>query len=486
MKRKLVVVYDDSCKPKYDIKNIIGEKPFSKIIYKRKSLLDRVKEKIEEYPMILDELLISDLYNVEKYIKTFNGISDEVNIVHIFLDHIVQDDDEMYILIEKCTFLKENAFVGKDGIVAAVVFSNVKNYIQYLKEAEKKKDTRKVLSDKEFDIIKSDALANINNVNNFLSYMTGGFEARFFNALTGDDYTVVKTSANKKKIKAEYTFYHLIPDDMKMWFVLPYNYVETEEMASYTMERLHMPDVAIRWVHGAISPEEFSLLLEKIFQFVNTRRKKDVSQEEYDEICNTLYVKKLLERVEDLKNTEWFERFDKYIANSTDYVSFDAIIEKYLSIYDEVKHELYQSSKSVIGHGDLCFSNMLYNKDTMTLKLIDTKGAIEESEIWTNPYYDLAKLSHSICGCYDFFNSGLYEVSLNEQMKFTLTVDFDNSVYKQMFKEYLEKNGVSYKLVRTLEASLFLSMLPLHMDKPQKVFAFILNAVNILEEIENV
>ena len=38
--------------------------------------------------------------------------------------------------------------------------------------------------------------------------------------------------------------------------------------------------------------------------------------------------------------------------------------------------------------------------------------------------------------------------------------------------------------VRIYEASLFLSMLPLHMDNPHKVFAFILNAKNILEEIE--
>ena len=53
-----------------------------------------------------------------------------------------------------------------------------------------------------------------------------------------------------------------------------------------------------------------------------------------------------------------------------------------------------------------------------------------------------------------------------------------------MFREYLKNNGYDYNLVRTLEVSLFLSMLPLHIDNPHKVFGFILNAINIIEEIE--
>ncbi|MBC7389181.1 MAG: hypothetical protein H7329_08235, partial [Opitutaceae bacterium] len=44
-------------------------------------------------------------------------------------------------------------------------------------------------------------------------------------------------------------------------------------------------------------------------------------------------------------------------------------------------------------------------------------------------------------------------------------------------------HGYNYELVRIFEASLFLSMLPLHIDNPKKVLAFILNAINILTEI---
>ena len=138
----------------------------------------------------------------------------------------------------------------------------------------------------------------------------------------------------------------------------------------------------------------------------------------------------------------------------------------------------------VIGHGDLCFSNILYSREASVLRLIDPKGAQTEAELYMNPYYDLAKLSHSICGNYDFFNSDLFEITLNEHMQFDLTIDNDNTHFVNIFKEYLQKNELDYRLVRLYEASLFLSMLPLHIDREKKVFAFVLNAIRILEELE--
>ena len=53
-----------------------------------------------------------------------------------------------------------------------------------------------------------------------------------------------------------------------------------------------------------------------------------------------------------------------------------------------------------------------------------------------------------------------------------------------IFKEKVQENGFDYLTVRIYEASLFLSMLPLHIDNPHKVFGFILNVDRILKEIE--
>ena len=479
------IIYDNSCKPNYDIENIIGNKSFAQIIYKRRNLKERYLEKIEPLFLLKNITEIEDIYSLEKVIKKMEAFPENLKIVHLFADNIVKNDEEFLTILQKSQYIRQTTLVSSNQETGAILFENIKEYVSYLKMSLSLHDTKDALKEMKYDVLKADTFYNMNNLSNFLQYMTGGFDARFFNSLNGDEYTVTKTSTNKKKIKCEYTFYSLLPEDMKSWFVLPYNYVETETTASYTMERLHMTDVAIRWVHGAISPDEFRKLLKKVFYFVNSRKTKDISKDEYELIAKKLYLDKVDERIVELKKHKLFSVFANYIHNSTKYDAIDEIIDEYKILFKNVVKEVKVRNVSAIGHGDLCFSNMLYNKDTMTLKLIDTKGALLEEEIWTNPYYDIAKLSHSICGKYDFFNSGMYEIRLNENMQFELSVDCDNSEYVKIFKEYLSEAGYSYKMVRIFEASLFLSMLPLHMDNPHKVFGFLLNAINIMEEIKN-
>ena len=169
----------------------------------------------------------------------------------------------------------------------------------------------------------------------------------------------------------------------------------------------------------------------------------------------------------------------------TGYEGIEDVVRRYEALYDRLSAgNRRRYDRLAIGHGDLCFSNILYSREAEVLKLIDPKGATAKEEMFADPYYDLAKLSHSVCGCYDFFNSGLYEIAIKRDLKLELTVDADKEAYIEVFKEYLAKNGFDYALVRLYEASLFLSMLPYHMDQPGKVFGFLLNAAGILDEVE--
>lgn len=487
MAKKIVIIYDDSIIPSYDISNIIGEKSFGQIVHKRQSLKEKYFNYLKKVSCISSIYECPPIYEWKKIMKFVEELPKGVGIAHVFSDYFIKKEDIFFTTAEKMQYMKSITKVcDKDG-EAMIIFPEREEYLEFLKEAYNTKATRNASKDwSTCDILFSEAYIYMNRLSNFLQYITGGFDARFFNSLSGDDYIVTKKSTNKKKIKMEYTFYHLLPDEMKVWFVLPYDYKETEEYASYTMERLHMTDIAIRWVHGAIGIEEFKKLLDKIFYFIQMRKKKKISKEEYQKKAENLYLYKVKERIEELKKHPMYEIFHTYIKTSTPYKDIDEIVKSYQNIYQNYYSSMIENGYiDVIGHGDLCFSNILYNKDTATLKLIDTKGALEEKDIWTNPYYDLAKLSHSICGKYDFFNNGLYEIRLNDKCEMELSVDYDNTAYKELFKEKLEENGYQYKTVRVLEVSLFLSMLPLHMDNPQKVFGFILNAIQILGELED-
>lgn len=476
--KKVLLVYDDTTKPNDRIRTIIGNKSFGEMILKRKKLYSRVQEIVEDTKADIDFIKMDNLdefQNIETYPK-------ETVFFHLLSNAAILDTNEFSVILEKLLYINETATLKFHEKTVGVILPNKETYKEVLKEYKNVKNLDFIKN----NVIETQAFIDLTDYNNLLMYISSGFDARYFNSIQGDNYTVTKKSKDKKKMKMEYSYYWLLPEKMKNWMVMPYDYKEEKDYACYTMERMPMTDIAIRWTHGAIDEEEFKKIMDKTFYFIQTREEKEIPKDEYIKNAEKLYLKKLDDRVKKLKELPEYEPIKGLIENGTEYKEIDEIIEKYKDLYNKITKKLYKNikPKSVIGHGDVFFANMLYSKEVNLLRLIDPKGALEEKDLWTDPYYDVAKLSHSVCGNYDFFNTDSYDITLNKKMKFELNVHFDNSKYKEIFKEYLEKAGYDYLIVRLYEASLFLSMLPLHIDNPHKTFGFILNAINILNEIE--
>ena len=481
---KLMCVYDDVEKPKWDIQNIVGNKAFGDIIFKKKSLSCRYKEPLEALDLVRPIFHLSDSVHIADLIRQLEGIPENTKIIHAYSNYVVRDLQEFSVLLQKAGYIQNNILVTSEADPALLYFVDCPTYIKFLKQSVANGSTRLLSEGLSFLQLPTEALLNISEVSSFLQYITGGFDARYFNSLKGDEFTVVKTSTNKEKIKCEYQFYQLLPENMRSWFVMPFDYKEEEDVASYSMERYHMTDMAIRWVHGAVDLLEYENFLKRIFYFISTRHKRQVGKAAYWQLANDLFVGKLEKRIIALKQHAAYGVLKEYVAAGTGFSSVDDIVEEYRRLYEFVNRKYSFEYCSVVGHGDLCFSNILFSKEASLLRLIDPKGALHEEELWTNPYYDVAKLSHSICGSYDYFNNGLYEITLNDQLRMQLEIDSGSKeAYVALFKEYLERHGFAYDLVRLYEASLFLSMLPLHMDNPHKVFGFLLNGIAILEEV---
>ena len=478
--KNIIFIYDNIIKPNKKISTIIGEKSYADIILKRKKLCSKYDNILKNKSYVKEIIRIDSLEDLKNLRQKIQNINSE-NIVHLFSNYLYVNEEKFNVIIDKSCYINEDIFVKNSKDIVMLMYNNPKNYMQFLDNYEIQKEMLKERTEQTMEV---DAFINLEDYNNFLNYISGGFDSRFFNQMSSDENIVIKKSTDKQKIKKEYMYYQLLPEDAKKWMVLPYNYTETEKDASYTMERIFMPDLAIRWTHGAITKKEFTMILEKIFYYIKTRKEKVISKEEYRKIADDLYINKLEKRVEQLKQHPKYKIIAQYIKNGTEYNSIDEIVEEYKKLYNEIinKETKYVSS---IGHGDLCFSNILYNEETNMIRFIDPKGALTEDDLWTNPYYDIAKLSHSICGLYDLFNCGLYDIYINEELKFDLKINYDNSDYEKIFKEFLEKHGYDYKKTRIYEASLFLSMLPLHMDYPKKVFGFLLNGISIMKKIEN-
>ncbi len=464
MNKTVAVVYDDTRKPGREISGITGNKSFGSTIYKRQTLKQRVRECFASIPGV------SGFYEAGS--KEISGLKN-THVILFFSDFGIAKIKELETIVYKAGYAHENYKITHANRIACVIFKD---------EDEFFKASRSDLE--EFTEIESDAFTDLSDVANFRSFITGGFDARFFNSLTGDDHTVVKSSEKKDKIRAEYTFYSLLPDDMKQWFVRPFDYREDGGGASYRMQRYHMTDLAIRYVHGSITYDEFEDILDQLFYFLSHRRSVSVTQMEYEAEAKRLYITKVRERIGQLKEMPGYDRLAKLIAGTTAYADIDEIVKRYEDLYEKIRSVTSFEYVKVVSHGDMCFSNILYSNADSLVILIDPKGAMTQDELYMDPFYDIAKLSHSVCGYYDYFNSGLYEIVLDEEMTATVRVDADNRQFVEIFRRSLQRYGIDLALIRLYELSLFLSMLPLHMDRPHKVFGFVLNAIAILDSLE--
>ncbi len=480
---KIIVIYDDTGRKSEVIADIIGDKGFADVVVKKRCLEEYYHEAISKIYKDILWIKIHSAFEYAEQIRQLDKYSNQdVRVIHCFSNYIFSNLEKAKLSFEKIGYIDVPYGVFDGTRAVAAMFQNIDMYISFCKNI--------ISGTKAWDLIKEmperfniEGMVDIGVISNFIQCVTGNFDSRYFNSLKGNEYTLVKSSTNKKKIKAEYDFYHLLPDDMRYWFVMPFNYKEDREKASYTMERLHMTDLAIKWVHGSMEYSEFEDLLDKYFYFFKSRHSKECSKEEYAVTAHDLYVKKVENRIAELKKIPEYKQIQALLEARGD-ITIDSLLKRYFLLKEKIEKKVNYPYVMVIGHGDPCFANALYNKSTQTLKFIDPKGASKEEDLWTNPYYDVAKLSHSVCGKYDFFNNGMFDIKIAENFGFDLEIPFDNSEYIKIFKDKAEKNGFDYLTIRIYEVSLFISMLPLHIDNPHKVFGFILNVDRILKEIE--
>ena len=478
--KRLLVIYDDRQRPGDEIKEITGLKHFGGIIFKRRSLRDIFDR---DTGMSLEKAgMTGEIKHLTGAVSMLPETGKRTAVVRVFSDCIIRNIPEFSVILKKAGYTEDDYRVMAGDRVAAIIYRDSGSFFRDEDICEDTDAIRERALD--YDEISSDAFYDISVKEHFLSFITGGFEARFFNSVSGDRYTVTKKSNNIEKIRAEYRFYYLLPESMRSWFVLPYDFREEGGQASYKMQRYHMTDLAIRYVHGAISPEEFEKILDTLFFFINNREEEEVSWNEFYERRKSLYIDKVEMRISELKNHPDFPKLEAYIREGTASKGIDEILKRYEDIYDRMIGNKKDRLVKTVSHGDLCFSNILYSPDNNLMRFIDPKGATEAEGIYSDPLYDIAKLSHSVNGRYDFMNSGLYDIQVGEDMKLTLDIDGDIKEYRALFAKKIGEAGMDLKTVRLFECSLFLSMLPLHMDRPQKVLAFILNAVNIMDEID--
>jgi hypothetical protein len=250
------------------------------------------------------------------------------------------------------------------------------------------------------------------------------------------------------------------------------------------MLRYFLADAALQWVHGAFDKDTFAAFIDRLLFFLSVRPTRRCSKQESTAIARDLFVTKVQTRAAQFLATEEGRRINMLVTASEPSLQLGAQIERYVRLYEKYEKS-FAVDYLVTGHGDPCFSNVLYDQQRFLMKLIDPKGATTEDELYTHPLYDLCKVSHSALGDYDFINNGLFTVKFTDSSELVLTAEQTNQTeLKEVFRQRIRSIDQDVRVMRLGEASLFLSMLPLHLDVPNKVIAFMLKAKQILDEVE--
>jgi hypothetical protein len=328
-------------------------------------------------------------------------------------------------------------------------------------------------------------LTDLTDRDRLIDLLAGTFDARHFNSIRHDGLVVTKRSADVAKMRREYAFYRqlvALGGPLRLFFLEPLAFREGPGWAEYDTERLGVPDGAVQWIHGAIDPPRFRLLLGKLGEFLRRRPRRPAAGGQA--AAERFYLDKVDERLAQLRTTPAWPATEALLARCSAAVSPERLAERLRTQWRRFAAQR-PAWEEAVAHGDLCLSNILFCRQSRLVKFIDPRGAETVDGLWLDATYDLAKLSHSILGDYDFINHDLCALELDRGLHVRLEVHAPARAEQQAdFLELLAGLGYAEGWVRACEATLFLSMLPLHADVPKKVVAFALTADAILTRLE--
>ena len=281
-------------------------------------------------------------------------------------------------------------------------------------------------------------------------------ESRSFNKLKHLDGFIEKSSEDYLKMWSEYNW--LKECKLKLPANIPFvtGFNINNRVASYSIEYINHPALSDIFVFGKLPNHFFLKILESIRKTII--KIKEIKFSIDNEISSNLLVDKLVERQVDI--TSIAGRLNVESAN------IEKIISENINYFKTRK--LHFSPM----HGDLCFSNILFDFSLFEPILIDPRGYVSGEQgfsMYGPEYYDYYKLAHSYVVGYDFLIAGKEnDMFLSKE---------NMSTRLQIFCELF---NVDHSDIKMGLINLFLTMLPLHADSEVRQIAFL----RVLKKIE--
>lgn len=417
--------------------------------------------------VILDNSENVTIYYGDTLLK--NGLShDELSNDIIFTSN--SEYNYIWLKISQKDFSDKQIFCGVITITHPLALINC-----LIKTEFKLEQSLKLYNDKfKFNIEKRSDWLDFGHLNTFYDSKTIVTTQRAFNELTINKFYVEKKSHKAKKLEAEANWFINIPDELSHYIPRLISTEKRDNYFSYKLDYLYCPTLTEMYVFGNHPTHVWKQIINSCFVFLGKCKQINgpVNSKFYDALIK--------------KNCE---RLDQFLSINPTYndVIFNNETKTYnlREILEYAHKQINLNSLSTFVHGDFCFSNILFDFQRNNIKVIDPRGIDfdDNLSIYGDLRYDLAKLVHSAIGQYDFIVSDRFSLISDENK---ITIDLPPRSEEISFKiiEGIENLGYSYREILAITISLFLSMLPLHYDNPNRQKAFIAVAIKLYKDLQ--
>ncbi|HIC99849.1 MAG TPA: hypothetical protein EYP05_00710 [Piscirickettsiaceae bacterium] len=288
---------------------------------------------------------------------------------------------------------------------------------------------------------------------------------------------LIKSSKNKDKFIDEIKYVQMLPNDIQIYFPRILEHIKN----NVKMEYYGYPTLAeymLYWKLDSIYWEKIFLSLEQILNEF-CKYSYSIGYKAYFDFYYLKYKKRINEFK---KQVNYSFLFDDYIyINNNKYNNLSNLDKK---IKEKIL-QLYSENDFCIMHGDFCFNNILFDIYSNIIRLIDARGSFGNKckGIYGDRKYDIAKLTHSVVGQYDYIVNNIFKLNINDNKIEYIIPKRDNyEELKKLNAVLIEKLGYNYRDIMFIVGLLFVSMTPLHYDDINRQIVMYCHGIKILNE----
>lgn len=406
----------------------------------------------------------------------------------IGVSEVLPNEKQNYCMIEsscgeiKNIIDKPNFEVSTlDAAVGIYYFKDSELLIEILKEEIERKNGEYQLSSYFEKYMKIEPLyiekiknwEDIGSLEGYINTNKKKFNCRHFNDLYLDKLGVLHKKSQFSKISSEINWFKEI-EKTDFEKLTPKFYNSSKFDCEYGIEYYDYLTLSEYHIFYPLKDYSRSFIFDNLVtKLMDIYKSNQMVSLIFSDLLKKMLVDKTEKRIRDWERIDLVEK-DEVIINNKKYIG----ILPTLQLLKPYIEKICNNSINYISiiHGDPAFSNILISPRNMIFKFIDPRGNFGIDTIYGDYRYDLAKLRHCYHGRYDEIVNDLFNVKEKKDLKLEFYRDNNFKIYDDI----LLKNGMNIDDIELIEGLLFISMIPLHKDYPNRQLAFFIQGITIL------